>query len=81
MRGLNVLFLQAGFQNYDDGHNDECCADVRHINPEIAVLPQSGVIFVCSQLWISTVYIYRVSQKKWCIAISNIPVVLDVQIF
>ena len=58
MRGLNVLFLQAGFQSYDDGHNDECCADVRHINPEIAVLPQSGVIFVCSQLWISTVYIY-----------------------
>ena len=24
---------------------------------------------------------YRVSQKKWCIAISNSPVVLDVQIF
>ena len=24
---------------------------------------------------------YRVSQKKWCIAISNSPVVMDVQIF
>ena len=24
---------------------------------------------------------YRVSPKKWCIAISNSPVVLDVQIF
>ena len=25
--------------------------------------------------------VYRASQKKWCIAISNSPVLLDVQIF
>ena len=34
-----------------------------------------------SLAYIHFIYIYRVSQKKWCIAISNSPVVFDDQIF